>query len=153
MQKAINRAFKSYKKETDVQKSDTRKHQTTMTHILVIDDDPEITSLLKTALSNDTTHVQTAHDGRAGLRLLREYRFDLVITDIIMPKTDGIEVIMEINSMRPRPRVIAMTGGTDRISRDYLTNLVEVMNVQGVLNKPFSINELLITVFPHRGGI
>jgi YesN/AraC family two-component response regulator len=119
-----------------------------MTNILVIDDEKEITSRLESVLSSTTCHVQTAHNGRDGLRMLRRYPFDVVITDIIMPETDGFEVIMAINQMLKRPRVIVMTGGTRHLSRAYLAEVARTLSVQHVLFKPFSINELLDTVFP-----
>lgn len=119
-----------------------------MTNILVIDDEKEITSKLESVLSSSSCHVQTAHNGRDGLRMLRRYPFDVVITDIIMPEIDGFEVIMEINQMRQRPRVIVMTGGTMHLSREYLAEVARTLSVEQVLFKPFSINELLDTVFP-----
>jgi two-component system cell cycle response regulator CpdR len=122
-----------------------------MTNILVIDDDPVITNLLEQALSSDTHCVQTANNGRAGMQLLRESSFDVVITDIVMPDFDGFEVIMAINGMQPRPRVIAMTGGTLRLSREYLAKMANTLKVQQVLHKPFSIDELLESVFPDEG--
>jgi YesN/AraC family two-component response regulator len=119
-----------------------------MTTILVIDDEQNITSALEAALSSRNCCVQTAHNGREGLRLLRKYRFDVVITDIIMPEIDGFEVIMEINRMLHRPRVIVMTGGTMHLSREYLAEVARTLSVEHVLFKPFSIYELLDTVFP-----
>jgi DNA-binding NtrC family response regulator len=120
-----------------------------MTNILVIDDCHEITTMLETILSSDTCYVQTAHSGRSGMQVLRTYPFDVVITDIVMPESDGFEVIMEINRMQPRPRVIAMTGGTVHLSREYLSGVAVAMKVQQVLYKPFTIDELLGSVFPH----
>ena len=122
-----------------------------MTNILVIDDNPEITTMLKTVLSSDTCRVQTARNGRYGVQLLRNYPFDVVISDIVMPESDGFEVIMEISRMQPRPRVIAMTGGTARLSREYLSGMAHAMNVHQVLYKPFGIDELLEAVYMDEG--
>lgn len=121
-----------------------------MTTILVIDDEQEITTVLETALSSDTCRVQTAHNGREGLRLLKRDPFDVVITDIIMPELDGFEVIMEVNRMLHPPRVIVMTGGTKHLSREYLAEVARTLSVEQVLFKPFSIDELLDTVFPEK---
>lgn len=118
-----------------------------MTHILVIDDAPEIITMLKTVLSSDSCRIQTALNGLEGIRLLRKFRFDVVITDIIMPEGDGFEVIMEISHMQPQPRVIVMTGGSGYLSREYIANIASTMKVQRVLFKPFSIDELLDEVF------
>ena len=118
-----------------------------MTNILVIDGNHEITTMLKTILSSDTCRVQTARSGRYGLQVLRTYPFDVVITDIVMPEADGFDVITEINRMQQRPRVIAMTGGTARLSREYLSVVANAQSVHQVLYKPFSIDELLDSVF------
>jgi len=123
-----------------------------VTNILVIDDDQEITTMLKTVLSSDTCRVQTARSGRSGLQILSKCPFDVVITDIVMPESDGFEVILEINRMQPRPRVIAMTGGTARLSREYLSYVANAMSVQQVLYKPFTIDELLGSVFRQEGA-
>lgn len=122
-----------------------------MTNILIIDDDPEITTLLKTILLSKSRQVQTAQSGRDGMRMLAEHRFDIVITDIIMPDLDGFEVIMAINKMMPRPTVIAMTGGSSRLNREYLADMAKALNVQRVLFKPFTIAELLEAILQREG--
>jgi len=113
-----------------------------MSSILVIDDDPEIRELMERVLSSDTNRVQTADSGKTGMQLLRESPFDIVITDILMPDFDGFEVIMEINSMEPRPRLIAMTGGSVNLSREYLLRVATVLKVEQVLHKPFTVEQL-----------
>jgi len=123
-----------------------------VTNILVIDDDQEITTMLKTVLTSETCRVQTVRSGRSGLQILRKCPFDVVITDIVMPESDGFEVILEINRMQPRPRVIAMAGGTARLSREYLSYVANAMSVQQVLYKPFTIDELLVSVFRQEGA-
>jgi CheY-like chemotaxis protein len=118
----------------------------TMTNILVIDDDPEITTMIEMALTSAAHQVHTAPSGSVGLKLLRKHAFDFVITDILMPETDGFEVIMEINQMQVRPRIIAMTGGSQRLSQEYLSKVAYGLKVQQVLRKPFSLSELLKSV-------
>jgi len=118
-----------------------------MTNILVIDDNQEVTAMLEKILVSDTCSVKKALGGRQGLQLLRNGRFDVVITDIIMPDVDGFELIMEITRMRPRPRVIVMTGGTKYLSLDYLYGVATAMGVHRVLYKPFSVDDLLDAVF------
>jgi len=118
-----------------------------MTNILVIDDNQEVTAMLEKILVSDTCSVKKALGGRRGLQLLRNGRFDVVITDIIMPDVDGFELIMEITRMRPRPRVIVMTGGTKYLSLDYLYGVATALGVHRVLYKPFSVDDLLDAVF------
>ena len=116
-----------------------------MKNILIVDDDPVITNLIEMALTSSTNDIYTAHSGRTGLKLLKSGTFDLVITDILMPDFDGFELMMEINQMSNRPRVIAITGGSPRLSRDYLQQVIHVFKVH-VLFKPFTIDELLNAV-------
>jgi DNA-binding response OmpR family regulator len=114
-----------------------------MTNILVIDDDPHIIAMLEAILSSESCCVQTAPNGRTGLNMLRERSFDVVITDIVMPESDGFEVIMEINRMKPHPLVIAMTGGSVNLSQEYLSDVARSLKVHRVLYKPFTMGELL----------
>ena len=117
-----------------------------MARILVIDDDPQISALLKRALSGNSHYVQTASDGREGLRLLGESPFDIVITDILMPEVDGFEVIMAIKDMPLHPRIIAISGGSAGIPQDGLMMVAKAMGVHRILLKPFSIDELIDAV-------
>ncbi|MBK5273469.1 MAG: response regulator [Desulfuromonadales bacterium] len=118
-----------------------------MTNILVIDNNHDITVMLETVLSSDTCRVQSVQDGRYGLHVLRRDAFDVVLTDVFMPEPDGFDMIKELNGIQPRPRVIAMTGGTGRLSREYLKCVANERNVQQVLYKPFTVDELLDSIF------
>ncbi len=118
-----------------------------MINILAIDDDIEITNLLVKALSRDNSHVRTAHNGQLGLQLLRDQHFDVVITDILMPETDGFEVIMAVKKIQPTPRLIVITGGSERLASSFLSDIANVFKVQCILRKPFTISELLNSVF------
>jgi len=117
-----------------------------MARILLIDDDPGILTLLETVLSGNCHNVQTANNGRDGLRLLEENLFDVVITDIVMPEIDGFEVIMAIKDMRLHPRIIAISGGSAGIPKDGLMMVANAMGVHRILPKPISIDELLEAV-------
>lgn len=113
-----------------------------MARILVIDDEPDIVSTLEMALG-DIHYVHAAHSGKAGLKLLKEHVFDMVITDIFMPEVDGFEIIMQVNTMQPRPHVIAMSGYTGKFKFECLPDVAAALGVHQVLYKPFSINALL----------
>lgn len=81
-----------------------------MEHILVIDDDPAVTSLLKRGLSYEGYAVQTASSGEAGLALTREHESDLIILDIMMPGLNGLEVLQRLRAADTRLPVILLTG-------------------------------------------
>jgi len=120
-----------------------------MISILIIDENQAVTTLLEEALADDTHHVQTAQDSQAALKLLREHSFDLVIADVNMPKLGGFEVIIKVNSMQPRPRVIAMTGYTGSQDKEYMAGVADSLNIECLLYKPFSMSELIASVFLH----
>ena len=80
-----------------------------MARILVIDDDVEICTLTKRFLLLDGHEVDTAEDGAVGLKLAGRNQYDLVITDVIMPEQDGIEVVVELKKLYPHIRIIVMT--------------------------------------------
>ncbi|MDD5287200.1 MAG: response regulator [Desulfuromonadaceae bacterium] len=118
-----------------------------MKNILIIEQDSAITALLKTALSSSNSFVLSVQSGEAALMLLAERPFDVVIIDIISPKFDNCEVILKINEMQRRPRLIAMTGYSGNQNREYLSKMAEAMSIERLLFKPFILDELQKLVF------
>jgi DNA-binding NarL/FixJ family response regulator len=84
-----------------------------------------------------------APDGRAGLALWRHTPCDLVLTDIFMPKCDGIEVIRHLTRLWPQAKIIAITGKSDE--RNYLDAAI-CLGAHDTLEKPFSAEALLDAV-------
>src|SRR5215475_4719481 len=82
-----------------------------MTRVLVLEDDPAVRSLVVAALTSNGHEVMQAADGRAGLRVFDANRFDLVITDILMPDTDGLAFIGKIREQGSPVKIIAISGG------------------------------------------
>lgn len=79
-------------------------------YILIVDDDKNTREGLQQALEREDRVIQTAADGREGLDLLQERIFDIVITDLRMPRMDGIEFLTEIKKRSPDTAVIVVTG-------------------------------------------
>lgn len=79
-------------------------------HILVVDDDEDILNLIERHLSNKGYEVITAYDGEQALILLDKVKFDLVITDLKMPKVDGMEVLRKVKENDPNIEVVILTG-------------------------------------------
>ncbi|CAH2030170.1 response regulator [Trichlorobacter ammonificans] len=117
-----------------------------MASILVIDDDTTVTEKLGTLLSEAGNEVTTADNGKAALKLLAREHFDVVITDIVMPEADGFEVIRHLIGRTRRPRIIAMTGDTDRLDHIMLSRVARCMSVNQVLHKPFSDQDLMASI-------
>ena len=79
-------------------------------NILVVDDDEDILELIERHLSNKGYEVVTAYDGEQALPLLEKVKFDLVITDLKMPKIDGMEVLRRVKEKDPNIEVVILTG-------------------------------------------
>jgi CheY-like chemotaxis protein len=107
-----------------------------MTRILVIDDEPDILIILKKILSSEGHHVDTASDGNVGLRLLEAHSYDLVITDIVMPDSDGFEVLMAMNKKYPDIKRIVISGGTARLDQHALISTAKNFRPNKVIAKP-----------------
>ena len=109
--------------------------------ILVVDDEPQITRVLRTVLSAHGYDVRIAHDGESALELMKDWPPDLLITDLAMPNVDGVELCRRVRMMSEMPiivlsvrteehtKVAALDAGAD----DYVT-------------KPFGSDELMARI-------
>ncbi len=116
-----------------------------MARILIIDDDETILTVFKRFLTGKGYEVETATDGRKGLRLLNLNPPDLVVTDIMMPETDGLEVVMAIRGTSKDIPVIAMSGGMHAMPMDFLP-MATKFGASKVLYKPIELEDLLVAV-------
>jgi CheY-like chemotaxis protein len=110
--------------------------------VLVVDDNPDMRSFVKLVLERAGFDVQVAADGQRALDLQRERPADVLITDIFMPESDGIELIARFKSGFPQVKIIAMSGGGHVSKKDYLPVAKEI-GADGVLQKPFAAGTLL----------
>jgi len=122
-----------------------------MARILLIDDDDALRTVLRLSLVHFGHTVIEARDGKEGMLLFPQAAADLVITDIVMPEKEGLEVLMELRKRSPGIKVIAISGGGRVNPTDYL-HIARKLGAAKVLAKPFSsealmaaINELLPT--------
>jgi CheY-like chemotaxis protein len=113
-----------------------------MARILLIDDEPQIVTMLTTFLEREGHAIVSAGDGKEGLKILADSCFDIVITDILMPERDGFEVLMSIKKMPNRPKVIAITGGSSSLVQEYLLDVSEKMKADVVIPKPLQLQKL-----------
>ena len=110
--------------------------------ILIIDDDRELAQTISELLLDEGFAVETACNGRDGIRLQNANPYDLIITDIVMPEEDGLEVIMWVRKTHPNTKLIAISGGGYFDSCDYLL-MAKELGAKLVLVKPFEIKSLL----------
>ena len=111
------------------------------TNILVVDDDRLNRQLISKVLRQEGYQVVEACDGALALEILQMLRFDLVITDFVMPKLNGIEFVEQIHTLQPRTPIIFITGFVSVISGEAILE-----EVTEVLPKPFELGVLRSTV-------
>jgi DNA-binding NtrC family response regulator len=112
-----------------------------MKRILIIDDDEAFCSAMCTALTRAGFEVMGAHDGRTALKLHSETKFDLVISDILMPEVDGVELIVTLRKRDPAASIIAMSAG-GLIAPDNYLRIAHSLGVSS-LRKPFTLSSLI----------
>jgi two-component system response regulator HydG len=117
-----------------------------MSDILLIDDMKGVRRAVTSVLRSRGHTVTEAEDGRQGIEMLQGgKKFDLVITDVLMPECDGTEVILFLEQLPNRPRVLAISGGGSQVTSDTAL-LFARMKADAVLAKPFDNAALLATV-------
>lgn len=114
-----------------------------MASVLVVEDDHVLRRLLRSALEKAGYQVAEAGNGEEGVGQCHRCRPDVVITDILMPKKDGLELIRELKRLYPGVRIIAITGGAGRL--DFL-DVAEGLGVHRTLHKTFFMKELIQAV-------
>jgi CheY-like chemotaxis protein len=106
--------------------------------ILVVDDEPQIRSMLRDWLQRTGYDVSEAPDGKQAIELLCRESFDLVIADILMPEKDGLEVIMYLQREKPLTRCVAMSSPSNRV---FLQS-AQLLGATRVIEKPFTGAEM-----------
>jgi excisionase family DNA binding protein len=107
--------------------------------VLVADDEEAIREMLARTLALADYEVRTVADGQAAVDCLRAEPFDLLITDLAMPRLDGLNVVREAKRLHPRMPVVIITGYSSEASAIEAINL----GVSGYLTKPFKIAKVL----------
>lgn len=113
--------------------------------ILVVDDESDLREIIRHVLTAAGHRVAEAGNGAEATKIFGREAFDIVITDVIMPEKDGMQVISELRKKRPDVRIVAMSGG-GHVSRDQYLKLAKALGAHAVLEKPFSNQALLAAV-------
>lgn len=118
-----------------------------MPKILLVDDNDLSRAATRRLLECVGCEVQEAGDAAGALELVAEDDFDLLMTDILMPDMDGIELIRELYRTDRRPKIIAISGGFSAIGgKDRVLRWARALGADTVLSKPFGIEEIRWTV-------
>ena len=120
-----------------------------MPRILVIDDEPDIRTLLDDVLKSAGYEVILAANGREGVMRHRSSPVDLLITDLYVPNLEGLEIIREFRSHFPEVAIIAMSGTTAAAT---MLSVAQTLGAIGILHKPFLPAELIAAVEKALGG-
>lgn len=116
-----------------------------MKRILVIDDDEMIRDVLKELLEINGYAVELASNGKMGVELYQKAPADVVITDMIMPQSNGILAILSIRKNYPEAKIIAISGGGRNVTHDYLY-AANQFGANKTFQKPVDSDELLSAV-------
>jgi DNA-binding NtrC family response regulator len=116
------------------------------TSILVVDDDDSVRSVIHACLDGAGYQVVSAAGREPVMSLLSTRRFDLVITDVLMPEFDGTEVVAAAKKHQPHAAIIAMSGGGPALTGEFCLALANRLGAGTPLLKPFHLDQLLKAV-------
>jgi len=116
-----------------------------MPRILIIDDDDLIRQMLRDVLEREGYDVADASDGKQGLRVFMENPADMVVTDLVMPEKEGIEIIMELRRDFPELKIIAISGGGTVGGGQYLA-VAGKLGADKILGKPLKLRQFVTIV-------
>jgi len=110
-------------------------------HILAVDDEPQITRVLRTALTAHGYEVRVAHDGESAVEVMKDWRADLVVTDLVMPNVDGVELCRRIRQTSEIPIIVLSV-------RNQENQKIEALDAgaDDYVTKPFSVDELMARI-------
>src|SRR6202163_4705594 len=114
---------------------------TAKSRVLVVDDEPQITRVLRTVLRSQGFEVRTAAEGEAALTNFKEWSPELVITDLYMPHMNGVELCRRIRAVSAVPIIVLSVKGEERTKVEALDS-----GADDYVTKPFGIDELLARV-------
>ena len=113
----------------------------TRPHILVVDDEPQITRVLRTSLDAQGYEVRVANDGETALEIVKDFVPDLVITDLAMPRMNGIELCRQLRKISQTPIIVLSVRGDERSKVEALDS-----GADDYVTKPFGSGELLARI-------
>jgi len=113
-----------------------------MKTILVVDDESSVRDLIEQMLIMETYSIKKASNGREAMDILNQQDVDLVVTDMVMPEENGIDLIMNLKKQQPDVPIIGISGGGGIEGRfDYL-KIAKLVGAARILRKPFNAQEL-----------
>jgi len=117
-----------------------------MKNVLIIDDEEMIRNVLTKMLSREGISTRCAEDGSEAIELLEENEFDLIISDLIMPKKEGLEVVMYLKKHNINIPLIVMSGGARLGTEDLYLTMAKRHGAKYTFQKPFDHKTFLTAV-------
>ncbi|MBN2214283.1 MAG: response regulator [Bacteroidales bacterium] len=124
-----------------------------MKRILIVDDNLMMRKFIRNIFMNEQYEIMEAENGSEGLDIVKKFDIDLVITDIIMPVMEGLELIMHLKRDFPEIKIIAISGG-----KPYYLYMAKKLGIEKIFTKPLNLHQFLDAVkkliqFPKSGII
>jgi two-component system, OmpR family, KDP operon response regulator KdpE len=109
--------------------------------ILVVDDEPQITRVLRTTLSAQAYDIRVANDGEMALEIMKDWTPDLIVTDLVMPNMDGVTLCRRVRAVSQLPIIVLSVRDQERTKVEALD-----AGADDYITKPFNTNELLARI-------
>jgi len=116
-----------------------------MGRVLLVEDDSQVAKVLCQVLESMGHEVRLAFDGDDGFRKFRDGEYELVITDILMPRKSGMDLIKELIKLDPEVKIIAISGGSPNLSADDCLRTPSFL-AERTLQKPFTRRQFEVAV-------
>jgi two-component system response regulator (stage 0 sporulation protein F) len=113
-----------------------------MAKVLVVDDEAPIRALISKILVKDGHEVLEAENGQVACNLCSGANIDLIITDLVMPEKNGIEMIIEMKKNHPQLKVIAISGGVGFSGYFDLLSVARLLGAKHIIKKPFTVDDI-----------
>jgi two-component system response regulator (stage 0 sporulation protein F) len=113
-----------------------------MAKILVVDDEEPIRMLLSKILRKENHEVMECDNGLSACEAFNQGEIDLIITDLVMPEQNGIEMIMQLRKSHPMLKVIAISGGSGFSGQIDLLSVAKLLGAKHIIRKPFSVDDI-----------
>ena len=115
-------------------------------YILLADDEAEIRVLLTRWLENEGHNVTCAANGVEAIAIAQVKEIDLVVTDVLMPESDGVQLISQLKKLRPKARVLAISGGGRVLDGADCLRMAQGLGAHAAVMKPFTKAQFLAAV-------
>lgn len=114
--------------------------------ILIVDDDSALRSVLSDMIKSIGLESIEVPAGRSALEVVRQETFDILLTDVIMPEVDGVELVRAARAANAGCAIIAMSGGSRALPATIGLKLTEAFGADSVLYKPFTRADLMSAI-------